>query len=314
VSEGARPAHADVSMAHWRGGYVRQSLRRLREDRLAVVAGMVLITLTLAAVLAPAIGSFVTHVEYDQQDLLTAFSGPSWTHPLGSDELGRDTLTRLVWGGRVSLGVGFLAVALYIVIGGGVGLAAGFYGGALDAALMRVVDVLLSVPIIFLLILVTSLLPLPLGPDPTHPWFIVRHDALSISAIIAITSWGGVARLVRAEVLVLRNREFMLAARAVGASDRRLVLGHLLPNAFAVLIVAASIGVGQVILIEAALDFIGLGVQPPTPSWGNMLLNAQAYFSHSPLLVFVPGLTILAAVLCTNIFGNALRDAFDPRL
>jgi peptide/nickel transport system permease protein len=275
--------------------------------------GAVLLVLTVIAVAAPLITQVVTHYDPATQDLDEVFAPPSAQHWLGADELGRDTFTRLVWGARVSLGVGFLTVALYILIGGSVGLVSGFFRGWVDEALMRFVDMLLAIPTIFLLILITSLLPLRIGP-PGQIWFTIQHDALSLTVIIAATVWGRVARLVRGETLAISSREFITAARGVGASDRRIILRHIVPNVLPVMIVTASLGVGQIILTEAALDFIGLGVQPPVASWGNMLLNSQSYLFHSIWLVLWPGLAILLAVLSANIFGNAVRDAFDPRL
>jgi peptide/nickel transport system permease protein len=307
-----------VKAVTWRGtsnptdaasqGYWRESWDRLREQTLAMVALGILVALAIIALCAPLISAHVTHVPYEYQDLDHIFAGPTREHLLGTDELGRDTLTRLVWGARVSLGVGFLAVLLSILIGGSIGMLAGYYGRWVDELLMRFVDMFLAVPAGYLLILMTTLLPLQLGP------LVIRHDAVSLSIVIAVLGWGGLARLVRGEVLSLRHRDFVIASRAVGATDRRVMLRHLLPNALPIIIVAASLGVGGVMLTEAALDFIGLGVQPPTPSWGNMLQNAQSYFFHSLWLAVVPGLAIVIAVLAANIFGNAVRDAFDPRL
>jgi peptide/nickel transport system permease protein len=250
----------------------------------------------------------VTHYPYDYQDLNNIFAGFSRQHLLGTDELGRDTLTRLIYGARVSLGVGFLTVGLYVLMGGTVGLIAGYYGGWVDDLLMRFVDMLLAVPTIYLLILITSLLPLTFGP------VVIQHDAVSLSIVIAVTAWGGVGRLVRAEARSIKGRDFLLATRSIGASDFRLMARHLLPNVLPVLVVAASLGVGAIILLEAALDFIGLGVQPPTPSWGNMLFNSQSYFFHSIWLVILPGACVFVTVVAANVFGNAVRDAFDPRL
>ena len=184
-------------------------------------------------------------------------------------------------------------------IGTTVGLVAGFYGSWADDILMRVVDVFLAIPAIFLFILMSILF---------------RPNAITLAAIIASVGWGGVARLVRGEVLSVKQRDFILATRSIGARDLRLIFRHLLPNVLPVLIVAASLGVGQIILIEAALDFLGLGIQPPTASWGNMLTNAESYFFHSGWLVVFPGVTIFVTVLASNLFGNAVRDAFDPRL
>jgi peptide/nickel transport system permease protein len=293
-------------------GYWRQSWERLRENRFGMVFGAILVVLALVAIAAPVVSAVVTGQQPAQQDLDQIFGPPSARHWLGTDELGRDVLTRVVWGGRVSLGVGFLTVALYIVIGGAVGLISGYYGGAIDELLMRLVDTLMAIPTIFLLILITSLLPLDVGPH-ANPILTIRHDAVSLSVVIAITVWARPARLVRGEALSMRHRDFVLASRAVGAQDRRIVLQHILPNVLPVMIVTASLGVGQIILTEAALDFIGLGVQPPAPTWGNMLINAQRYFYQSLWLVVWPGISIVLAVLAANIFGNAVRDAFDPR-
>ncbi len=294
-------------------GYWAQSWVRLKRNRVGIAAGLVLAALTLVAVAGPLISTYLAHASPDEQDLNNIFATFSQRHPLGTDELGRDTLTRLVYGARVSLGVGFLATALLILIGGAVGLVAGFYGGFLDDVLMRLVDVLLSIPTIYLLILLTALLPFPIGP-PDHPWLVVRHDAISLSVVIAATGWGGIARLVRGQVLSVTSEDYILATRAVGASNLRLMLNHVIPNVLAVTIVTASLAIGQIILLEASLDFIGLGVQLPTASWGNMLTRAQTYFYHSALLVVLPGAMIFLAVMAANVFGNAVRDAFDPRL
>ena len=303
ATEDVQPAHYRPAQSYW-----SESWERLRGNRVGMFTGAVLVVLALIAIAAPLISQFVTHFGPTQQDLANNFAGFTHQHLLGTDELGRDTLTRVVWGSRVSLGIGFLTVLLYILIGASVGLASGYYGGLVDDALMRFVDVILSIPAIYLLILITSILPLPIGPIK------IQHDAVSISVIIAITAWGGVARLVRGEVLSVKSRDFIMATRSIGATDLRIISRHLVPNVLPVMIVSASLGVGQIILLEAALDFIGLGVQPPVPSWGNMLFNAQSYFFHSTSLVFLPGIAIVIAVLAANIFGNAVRDAYDPRL
>ena len=282
--------------------YWSQSWERLRANRLGMAAAGVLLFMSAVALLAPLLSALVTHHAYYEQDIQNNFANPGFPgHLLGTDEIGRDTLTRLIWGAQVSLGVAFLTVALSLGVGTAVGLVAGYYGGVLDDLLMRFVDVILSIPRLFLFILVGIL-------------FFRRTSLLSVSLVIASVGWGGTARLIRGEVLSIRHRDFMLATRSVGAGDARLILRHLLPNALPVLIVAASLGVGGVILAEAGLDFIGLGIVPPTPTWGNMLNNAQSYFYHSILLVLAPGLMIFVAVLCFNLFGNAIRDALDPRL
>jgi peptide/nickel transport system permease protein len=276
-----------------------ESWERLRENRLGMTAGALILLLALIAVAAPLLSAFVTHYDPARQDLNNNFDLPGRAHWLGSDELGRDTLTRLIWGARISLGVGFLTVAIQLTLGAAVGLVAGYYGRLVDDLLMRVVDVVLAFPPIFLFIGLAILF---------------RPSTLTLSLIIASVGWGVVARLVRGEVLSIKNRDFMLATRSIGARDLRLILAHLLPNVMPVMIVAASLALGQIILIEAALDFLGLGIQPPTASWGNMLTNAETYFVHSSWLVIFPGVTIFVTVLAANLFGNAVRDAFDPRL
>lgn len=279
--------------------YWRQSWERLRGNPIGVGAGALILLFAMIALTAPLISQHVTHSSLSQQDLDHTFAGPTRLHWLGTDELGRDSLTRLVFGARVSLGVGFLTVLLALTVGASVGLIAGYYGRLVDETLMRVVDVILAIPAIFLLILMAILF---------------KPNALTLALIIAFIGWGAVARLVRGEVLSIKNRDFMVATKSIGARDARLVLRHLLPNVLPVMIVFGSLNVGQIILIEAALDYLGLGITPPTPSWGNMLTNAQTYFFHSGYLVAFPGLTIFFTVLATNLFGNALRDAFDPHL
>ncbi|TMC08852.1 MAG: ABC transporter permease [Chloroflexi bacterium] len=277
----------------------RESLERLSENKMGMAAGGLIALLALIAIGAPLLSALVTHYDPARQDLQNNFAFPGRVHWLGTDELGRDTLTRLIWGARISLGIGFLTVAIQLTFGAAIGLIAGYYGRLVDDVLMRVVDVVLAFPPIFLFIGLSILF---------------RPSTVTLSLIIAFVGWGSVARLVRGEVLSIKNRDFMLATRSIGARDVRLIVGHLLPNSIPVMIVAASLALGQIILIEAALDFLGLGIQPPTASWGNMLTNAQTYFVHSVWLVVFPGVTIFVTVLAANLFGNAVRDAFDPRL
>jgi peptide/nickel transport system permease protein len=279
--------------------YWNESWERLRDNRIGMGAGILIVILGAIAVAAPLFTQFLTHYEPYRLDLLSTFQPPGHPHLLGTDELGRDTLTRLIYGGRVSLGVAFLTVALSLTLGTTVGLVAGYYGRWVDDILMRIVDTVLSIPAIFLFILMSILF---------------RPNPITLAMIIASVGWGGVARLVRGEVLSVKQRDFIMATRSIGARDLRLIAIHLLPNVLPVLIVAASLGVGQIILVEAALDFLGLGIQPPTASWGNMLTNSQSYFFHSVWLVYFPGVTIFITVLASNVFGNAVRDAFDPRL
>jgi peptide/nickel transport system permease protein len=286
---GSRPAQS----------YWNESWERLRANRIGMVAGLLIVIFAAIAVLAPLFSAVLTHYQPQSINLDQTFAKPGWSHLLGTDELGRDTLTRLIWGARVSLGVALLTVAMSLGVGATLGMMAGYYGGWIDDVLMRFVDMVLAIPAIFLFILMSILF---------------RPNAITLAAIIASVGWGNVARLVRGEVLSVKQRDFILATRSIGARDARLMFRHLLPNVLPVLIVSASLGVGQIILIESALDFLGLGIQPPTPSWGNMLTNAQSYFFRSGALVAFPGITIFVTVLASNIFGNAVRDAFDPRL
>ena len=224
---------------------------------------------------------------------------PSLAHPFGTDDLSRDLLARVATGGRISLAVAFLAVALSATVGAATGLVAGYWGGAVDTLLMRLVDAALAIPRLFLLLLVLAV------------WEQVPLIVLIV--LIGVTGWFGTGRLVRGEVLRLREESFVRAAEALGASRRRIIFRHLLPNAAGPLLVAATLGVGDVILLEAGLSFLGLGVQPPTPSWGGMILDARSVLVAAPWAGIFPGLAIVLTVLAANLFGDALRDAVDPR-
>lgn len=280
--------------------YWEAAFSRLRRNRIGMASGALLVFFVLVAVTAPLLARLFTHTDVSSIDLVNTFAPPfSPGHILGTDDLGRDELTRLLFGARVSMGIGFLAVSVSLAIGAAVGLVAGYYGGLIDGILMRFVDVILAIPSIFLFILMSILF---------------KPNTITLALIIASVGWGSIARLVRGEVLSVRTRDFMVATRALGARDVRLIVRHLLPNVLHVLIVFGSLYLGIVILTEAALDFLGLGINPPTPSWGNMLTNSETFFFHSRWLVVWPGVLIFLAVLAANLFGNAVRDAFDPRL
>jgi len=229
-------------------------------------------------------------------------AAPSETHPLGTDSVGRDVLSRLIYAARVSLTVGLLAVAMYVVIGTAVGAAAGYYGGAVDLALSRLMDIMLSFPPLIIILFAVSVFG--------------RPSLWNVIIVLGLLGWPPVARLVRGQILALRQQEFVLAARATGASDLRTVARHLLPNALAPVLVAATFGTANAILVEAALSFLGMGVQPPTPSWGNMLTDAQSLtvLERMPWLWVPPGFMILVSVLTINFVGDGLRDALDPSL
>jgi peptide/nickel transport system permease protein len=302
--EGAAVAGGDARPAPAPKSYWAESWDRLCQNRVGMTAGTVILLFGVIGLLAPVISAYVTHHDPNRQVLDDQFFGIGPRHWLGTDELGRDTLTRLVFGAQVSYLIGFLTVAISLSIGSLVGIASGFYGGLLDRVLGRAVDMLLSVPIFYLLVLISA----------THPLGLTTNQPVPLAVVLALLSWGGTARLVRGEVLSIRQRDYILATRSIGATGFRIMVRHVLPNVAAVMIIVASLGVGGVILAEAGLDFIGLGIVPPTPTWGNMLNNAQSYFYHSTLLVLAPGLMIFVAVLCFNLFGNAVRDALDPRL
>ncbi len=269
--------------------------QRLRHNTLAIVGGVLVILLFLVAIFAPLLAPY----EPDYIDRHHILEPPSRLHPLGTDDLGRDVLSRMLYGARVSLAVGFVAVGIATVIGVIIGAVAGYYGGLVDRILMRFVDIMLSIPTLFLILSVIA---------------FVGANIWNIMIIIGLTSWMGVARLVRAEFLSLKEREFVLAARALGASDLRIIFRHMLPNSLAPVIVNAVLMVASAVLLESSLSFLGLGVQPPQPSWGNILTAGKANIEIAWWLSLFPGLAILITVLSYNLLGEGLRDALDPRL
>lgn len=285
--------------------------RRFLTHRAAVVSLLVLLLLAGASLAAPLIEQALG-VEVARVSLLARFQPPSAAHPLGTDELGRDLLVRLLYGGRVSLGVGLAAALCAAVIGTALGLLAGYFGGRLDALLMRLADSVIALPLLPLLIVLAALDPAKLGLP--EAW--LRDEAASfyrIVLLIALVGWTTVARLVRGATLSLKAREFVLAAQALGAGPWRIMLRHILPNAVSPLVVATTLSVGNIILLESVLSFLGLGIQPPMPSWGNMLTGAQETIWSAPMLAVWPGLLIFATVIAFNFLGDGLQDALDPR-
>lgn len=271
--------------------------RRLRRNSRAMLGLYMLVILGLSAVFAPQIAPH----DRDQINMLMVERPPSAEHWLGTDELGRDVFSRLIWGGRISLTVGLVAVSIYMVIGIILGSIAGYYGGVVDSAVMRVTDVVMVIPF----------LPLALTMAA-----VLKPSIYNTMIIIGVLGWTGLCRLVRGEFLTLRRRDFVEAAIAEGAGDLRIIFRHILPNAMAPIVVAATLGVAAAILGEAGLSFLGFGVQQPTPSWGNMLSTAISLkvLVMQPWLWIPPGLIIFIAILSINLLGDGLRDALDPRL
>ena len=268
--------------------------QRLKTNRLALAGAGIVVLMFLLAVLAPFVARDPGAINISLQ-----LQPPSWSYPLGTDDLGRDVLARILYGARISLLVGFVAVGIATTIGILLGSLAGYYGGWVDSLIMRFVDIMLCFPSFFLILAVIAFL------EPSI-W--------NIMIIIGLTGWMGVARLVRAEFLSLRERDFVVAARALGAKDGRIIFRHILPNAISPVLVSATLGVAGAILTESALSFLGIGVQPPTPSWGNMLIAGKQTLGTAWWLSAFPGLAILITVLGYNLLGEGIRDALDPRL
>jgi peptide/nickel transport system permease protein len=269
-------------------------LERFRKNRLASFGLAVIAALAILAVLAP----WMSHYNPAAPDLTHRLEGPSSLHWLGTDDLGRDVYSRLLIGTRVSLSVGFVAVGISILVGTALGLLAGFFGGWVDTMIMRGVDILLSIPTFFLILTVIAYL----GPN-----------IYNVMGIIGLTSWPGLARLVRGECLSVREREYIQAARLSGIRTVRILFVYILPNVIAPILVSATLGVGGAILTESALSFLGLGVQPPMASWGNILSIGRDYLHIAWWLSLFPALAILITVLAFNLLGEGLRDVLDPR-
>ena len=284
---------------------------RFLEHRLAVTSLAVLALLVGLAAAGPLIEAAMG-LDASAVDLFNRFQPPSWTHLLGTDELGRDLFLRLLYGGRISLFAGLAAALVSAVIGTVFGLLAGFYGGRLDAFVMRFTDGVIALPLLPLLIVLAAVDLTKVGlPD----WITQSEEAslYRIILIITLVGWTTVARLVRAATLSIREREFVLAARAQGAGPVRIMAVHILPNVVSPIIVATTLSVGGIILLESVLSFLGLGIQPPTPSWGNMLTGALELIWTAPHLVYYPGLLIFVTVIAFNFLGDGLQDAFDPK-
>lgn len=303
---------ADAALAVGPARSVRAILfRRFLQHRLALFSLILLILLGALAAAAPAVESLLG-VDANQVNLLALKQPPSLAHPMGTDELGRDLMVRLLYGGQISLLVAIVTALFAAVIGTVIGVIAGYYGGPLDALLMRFTDGVIALPLLPLLIVLAAVDLSKTGlPDS-----LVASDNVSLYRIVILISlvgWTTVARLVRGATLSMKTREFVRAARGLGASAPRIMLVHILPNVISPVIVATTLSIGNIILLESVLSFLGLGIQPPIPSWGNMLTNAQELIWDAPLLAMWPGLLIFITVIAFNFLGDGLQDALDPR-
>ncbi len=274
--------------------YLQMVWRRFKRHKLALISLIFLALITLIAVLAP----FITPYDYDQSDPEHAMEGPSSYHWLGTDRIGRDLYSRLVWGSRISLSVGVVAAAVSVLVGTLIGATAGFFGGIVDDVLMRFTEMVMSFPVIFLLLTIIA---------------IVDRSVVNVMLVIGLTSWPGLARMVRGQFLALREMDYVEAARALGAKNRRIVFRHMLLNCMAPIIVNATLRVGSAILAESSLSFLGLGITDP-PSWGTILNSGRHYMRYAPWITIFPGVLIFLTVLAFNYVGDGLRDALDPHL
>jgi peptide/nickel transport system permease protein len=277
------------------GGGKMDFWRRFYRNKLMFFGALIVVALLVVSVLAPWLAPY----DPGRIDLRNVLAPPSADHLLGTDQLGRDVLSRMIWGARISLKVGFVATGLAILIGTLLGAVSGYYGGWVDSVIMRLVDIMLCFPTFFLILAVIA---------------VLEPSIWNIMIIIGLTGWMGVTRLVRADFISLRERDFVKAARAIGASDWRIIFLHILPNAMASILVAATLGVAGAILTESALSFLGIGVQPPTPSWGNILTAGKDNIDIAWWLSLFPGLAILITVVGYNLLGEGIRDLLDPRL
>ncbi|MEQ8672582.1 MAG: ABC transporter permease [Aggregatilineales bacterium] len=284
----------NVSRSLW-----MDALRHILRDRLTMLAIILLTLLTLICVLGPPYVERQLGVDVNRIRVVDRFKQPGTEgHLLGTDEYGRDQLIRLMYGGRISLAIAFTASFMIIAIGVVLGLVAGYYGGFTDDVIMWLINTLSSMPPLFILLLVSALW----SPEPA-----------TLVIILALIGWFGTCRLVRGEVLSIKESDYVLAARALGASDTRLLFVHILPNIFSIIIVTGTIIAGNLILLESGLSYLGLGVQPPTPTWGNMLTDAQYFLVTGVHLIVYPGVLIMVTVLSFYLVGDGLRDALDPR-
>jgi len=289
------PSQKDLSLADntQRRSELMQSWRRFRANKLAIVGLIFILLICLMAIFAPAIAP------HDPTDIIAKRGAPATAeHPIGFDDIGRDLLSRLIYGARPALMVGLIATAVSVIIGVLIGAAAGFFGGIVDTLLSRLIDTLMAFPLLALLLLLASVL----GPS-------LRTTII----VIGVTTWARFARVVRADVMALKETDFIMASRSVGVKNLNIIIKHIVPNILGPVIVLASLGIGSIIILEAALSFLGLGLQRPTPSWGLILADGRAWIRNLPHITAYPGVMIFLTVLAFNLFGDGVRDALDPR-
>ena len=297
MTESALPVRTSMAPSRTppRRSFAAFAWQRFRTNRIALLSAAILIVLVLAAILAPIIAPH----DPNEVSIFRTHERPSGDNWLGTDENGRDEFSRLLYGARISMSVGFVAMAIGLTIGVVLGSLAGFFGGFVDAFLMRLTDGMLAIPYFFLILIVVA---------------VFGSSVRNLILVIGLTSWMAIARIVRSEVLRLKGQEFVIAAESIGVSSGRILARHIVPHAIPSIIVAATLGIANAILLESALSYLGVGVRPPDASWGNMLSNSQAYLWNNPLLPVYPGVLIFVSVLAFNFLGDALRDALDPRL
>jgi peptide/nickel transport system permease protein len=278
----------------------QRAFRRIRQDRLTMVSLAIIALLGALAIFAPFLTQSVFHVDPNRTNSETRFLPiGSAGHPLGTDDLGRDHLARLLYAGQISLSIGFNGAFLILIIGLVLGIITGYFGGAVDDTMNWIITTLDSIPTLYLLLIISA---------------ILSPSAEALILVLALVGWTGTTRLIRGETLGIREREYILSARAIGASSWRIMFIHILPNLMSITAISLATSIGNLILIESALSFLNVGVQPPTPTWGNMLTNSQTFFTLGGHLVVLPGLLIVVTVLCLYIIGDGVRDALDPTI
>ncbi len=285
---------------------ISQIVRRFWGNKIAVFFLILLLIFIFTSVFAGTIGALLD-IDPDEVNLMARYAPPSWENLLGTDALGRDIFLRLLFGGQISLTVGILTALLAAIIGGAIGTVSGFFGGKIDSFLMRITDGVIILPLLPFLIILSAIDWGKLGVNLTG-------GILPIIVIISLFGWTTVARLVRAQVYVIKEQDYIKAAKALGVSSMSIITRHILPNTVAIIIVATTLSVGNIILLESVLSFLGLGIQPPTASWGSMLTNAQEIIWEQPLIMLYPGLAIFITVMSFNIVGDALQDAINPKI